>query len=197
MKNVYRDGERSPNLALKPYLREGEQVLWTGTPYEKERVRLPLAGMIFILFWLGFAVAWTVSAFSMSGGFGFFGIPFLLFGAGMLWYFTVGMTRRGKYMLYAVTDTRALILSETKGGMNLEEYVFSALRGVILRSVRNGSGTIEFVLPEVMYLRAMGYRNMGNHRLCPGSFEMIADVERVYRLISDRVSEGKGPDIPV
>ena len=35
MKNVYRDGKRSPALTLKTYLRDGETVLWTGTPYRQ------------------------------------------------------------------------------------------------------------------------------------------------------------------
>lgn len=197
MKNVYKDGERSAQLALRPYLREGERVLWTGTPYEKECFRPPLFGVIFLLFWLGFAVVWTVMAFLMGGAFGIFGIPFVLVGTGMLWYLTAGIVRRGRFMLYAVTDTRALILHENRNGVSCEEYFFSKLSGVNLRSVRNGSGTIDFIQPETLYLRAMGYGRFPNNRLHAGSFDMIADVERVYRLISDRVSGAKGPDIPV
>lgn len=198
MKNVYRDGERSPNLTVKPYLHEGETVLWTGTPYEKASYRPPLLPVIFMIFWLCFAIAWTATAAAMGGLFGLFGIPFLLAGGAMLWFLTAGIANRAKHTLYVVTDTRALILTDTHGGTNCMEYVFSRLSGVMLRSVRDGSGTIELVSPEAMYLRTINYGAGRRARLAGGTFEMIADVERVYHLISDRVSGSVAkPDLPV
>ena len=56
MKNVYRDGKRSPALTLKTYLRDGETVLWTGTPYENASYRPPLVFIFGVLFWLGFVI---------------------------------------------------------------------------------------------------------------------------------------------
>ena len=100
MKNVYRDGERSPALAVKPYLHDGETVLWTGTPYEKASYRPPLLPILFMCFWLCFAVAWTATASAMGGLFGLAGIPFLLIGGAMLWFLTAGIAHRAKYTLY-------------------------------------------------------------------------------------------------
>lgn len=191
MKNVYRDGERSPNLALKPYLREGETVLWTGTPFEKAAYRPPLPAILFLCFWFAFVIFWTVSASVMGGAFGLFGIPFLLVGGFMLWFLTAGIARQGRHTLYAVTDSRAIILIETSRGMSCLDYAFSRLSGVSLRNVRNGSGTIEFLSPETMYLRSISYGAATRRgRLYGGSFEMIADVDRVYRMISERIAGG-------
>lgn len=198
MKNVYRDGERSPNLALKPYLHSGETVLWTGTPYEKASYRPPLLPIIFMCFWLCFAIAWTATASALGGLFGLAGIPFLLAGCAMLWFLTGGIARRARHTLYAVTETRALILTDGKRGTDCMEYVFSRLSGVMLRSVRDGSGTIEMISPESLYLRSFNYSATRRTRLAGGTFEMIADVDRVYRLISARISGNAGkPDIPV
>ena len=52
MKNVYRDGKRSPALTLKTYLRDGETVLWTGTPYENASYHPPLVFIFGVLSWL-------------------------------------------------------------------------------------------------------------------------------------------------
>ena len=198
MKNLYRDGKRSPELTLKTYLRDGERVLWTGTPYEKAPYRPPLIPVLGVGFWLCFVVAWTVLATRMGGPFGLAGIPFFLVGGVMLWYLTAGMARRGKTTLYAVTEDRALILYDTPNGTDCLEYAFSRLSGVMLRHVRNGSGTVELVSPESMYLHSMNYGAGRRMRLAGGTFEMIADPERVYRLISERISGNvKKPDIPV
>lgn len=198
MKNIYRDGKRSPAMALKPYLRDGETVLWTGTPYEKAPYRPPLVPLLGAAFWFCFVVIWTVFAARIGGLFGLAGIPFFLVGGVMLWYLTVGLANRGKTTLYAVTETRAFILHDTPRGTDCMEFAFSRLSGVTLRHVRDGSGTVELVSPESMYLRSMNYAAWRRMRLAGGTFEMIADPERVYRLISARVSgDGKKPDIPV
>ena len=198
MKNVYRDGKRSPTLTLKPYLREGETVLWTGTPYEKTSYRPPMVAVFGVLFWLCFVVAWMVIAARLGGLFALAGIPFLLVGGVMLWFLTFGIARRGKTTLYAVTETRALILYDTPHGTDCLEYAFSRLSGVMLRHVRNGSGTIELVSPESMVLQNMNYVAGRRARLAGGTFEMISNPERVYRLISARISGNVGkPDIPV
>lgn len=198
MKNVYRDGKRSPALTLKTYLRDGETVLWTGTPYENASYHPPLVFIFGVLFWLGFVIAWMVIAARLGGLFALAGIPFLLIGGVMLWFLTFGIARRGKTTLYAVTETRALILYDTPHGTDCLEYAFSRLSGVMLRHVRNGSGTIELVSPESMVLQNMNYVAGRRARLAGGTFEMISNPERVYRLISERISgEVKKPDIPV
>lgn len=86
MKNVYRDGKRSPALTLKTYLRDGETVLWTGTPYENASYHPPLVFIFGVLFWLGFVIAWMVIAARLGGLFALAGIPFLLVGGVMLWF---------------------------------------------------------------------------------------------------------------
>ena len=111
---------------------------------------------------------------------------------------TGGIARRARHTLYAVTETRALILTDGKRGTDCMEYVFSRLSGVMLRSVRDGSGTIEMISPESLYLRSFNYSATRRTRLAGGTFEMIADVDRVYQLISARISGNAGkPDIPV
>lgn len=198
MKNIYRDGKRSVQEALRPYLREGETLLWHGTPYEAGSYRPPLLPLIFVLAWLCLAVAWTASASVMAGVFGLFGIAILAFGGGMLWFLTGGAIYRAGRTLYAFTEGRAIILTDTRRGTICTEYNFSKLTGVTLRLRRNGSGTLEFVTPESAYLRAINYSTGKRTRSLSGAFEAIANAEQVYRLLSAHISGNvKNPDIPV
>lgn len=195
MKNSYRDGKQSVQEALRPYLREGEKLLWHGTPYEAGSYHPPLLPMIFVVIWLCFAAAWTASASVMAGVFGLFGIAILAFGGGMLWFLTGGAIYRASRTLYAFTEERALILTHTYRGTVCTEYNFSKLTGVTLRLRRNGSGTLELVTPEAAYLRAINY---GRRMRSPNSFEAIANAEQVYRLLSAHIAGNvKKPDIPI
>ena len=47
-----------------------------------------------------------------------------------------------------------------------------------------------------MYLRNINYRSGRRTYLSGDSFVMIADVERVYRMISERIGDGNGGQKP-
>ena len=68
--DFYSRGEQYEQL--RPFLLEGEQVLWLGKPYASVPYRAPLIGVVFALFFFGFAVFWTVGAMAASFFFGLF-----------------------------------------------------------------------------------------------------------------------------
>lgn len=188
MKNIYRDGTRSPELALKPFLHEGETVLWTGTPYENSSFRLPLLPIVFVSVWLCAVLAFIAASARIGGPFALMGVPFLLFGIGLLCALVLVPARIGKTVLYAVTDTRALVLHDTSAGTECAEFVFSRLSGATLRRNRDGSGTVILLPLSGIYSGGGTYRAGRYRRIANGTFECIADADRVYRLVSERIS---------
>lgn len=169
-----------------PFLTDREELLWCGQPCVGIPYRPPVLPLIFMIFWFGFAVFWTVTATVFGGFFGLFGIPFLAVGCYMLYTLTFGHRRRLEKTIYAVTDRRAIILRQTARGDECVAFLFSNLSCVSLSSVRGDSGTISFVPDNC-------HTSYGDRiSIFPGdatSFEMIETVHQVYQLISEKISE--------
>ena len=180
---------------LQPYLGEDEQVLWTGKP-SASRYRISPILAVFTLFWCGFAVFWTVTAASIGGAFGLFGIPFVCVGVFLMYSVFIGQKKTLQTAVYAVTDRRAIILLRDGRGTNLTEFIFGNLSYISLENVQGNVGTIRFVQPMSQYHHGYGYGNVyygrrhGGHdyrRELFTAFYMIENVHEVHRMISDRL----------
>ena len=183
-------GHADPMRELRPFLHEGEEILWIGRPYATVSYRPPLFLMIFSVFWLGFSVVWTAGATLAGGPFGLFGIPFLVVGCGMVYFVWFGQRKRFRQTVYAVTDRRAIILTAKRQGIECTEFVLTNLSSIGLESVRGEAGTIRFV-PEVRY-DTSPYGRSVRRTYTPGTdtaFLMIDGVQSVYRLISERLGK--------
>ncbi len=179
---------------IKPFLYSDETVLWTGMPGKIPASQTPPFLPIFAIFWMSFAVFWTISATAIGGPFGLFGVFFIFMG-GMLFYNAFfGKRSLLKNAVYAVTDRRAIIITHDRNGTNCTEYSFSNLSSVNLESVNGNTGTIRFA-EERMYVE---YNNGWNRRRTINTdtvkrsavtaFFMIDDVHEVYRLISEQLN---------
>lgn len=190
------DFSYNPERTVRPYLQEGEELLWVGQPYTTISYRPNPFGLLFSLFFFGFAIFWTTMA-SQAGLFALFGLPFLCVGGYMLYMALVGNANRMKRTVYAVTDRRAMIVSETARGVSCRDFFFSRLSSINLVHVQGTVGTIRFV-PDVNpydYGYGYGYGYRHRRRGMPigemseydmnTSFLMIDNVQEVYRLISE------------
>ena len=179
---------------IQPFLRPGETVLWTGTPGKLPASQTSPFLPIFAIFWMGFAVFWMISATAIGGPFGLFGLFFIFFGGFVFYTAFFGKQNLLKTAVYAVTDYRAIIITQDRNGTNCTEYVFSALSSVNLESVNGNIGTIRFA-EERMYGE---YNNGWNRRRTMNAdtvrrsavtaFFMIDNVHEVYRLISKQLN---------
>ncbi len=176
-----------PLRAVRPYLYSGEEVLWTGHPYRSVPYRIPVAGAVFSIFWLGFAVFWTVSASAVGGAFGLFGLPFIGVGCILVYSMTIGERKKLRRTVYAVTDRRAIILTMDSRGTNCHEYLLSNLSGISLESVQGDVGTIRLV-PKEIYYDHRGRRKNATPDLTT-AFLMIDNVQSVYRIICEHRGE--------
>ena len=181
---------------IQPFLSSDETVLWTGRPG-----KIPLAPntgflAVFAIFWMGFAVFWTITATSIGGPFGLFGIAFIFFGGFMFYSIFFGKRNLLKNAVYAVTDRRAIILTYNRNGMDCTEYVFSKLRSVNLESVNGNTGTIRFT-EECIYtdygnelFRRRSVTSKSIRESAVTAFFMIDGVHEVYRLICEQKENG-------
>ncbi len=175
---------------LQPYLNPGETVLWMGKPVGKAPVANAPAITIFMIFWIGFAVFWTVMATAMGGFFGIFGIFFIVFGVFGFYNALLGQNRILKTAVYAVTERRAIILTSGRNGMNCTEYIFSNLPHLTLESVNGTVGTIRFVQNQPQYGYYGDRRYHRSHSIqwqTQTAFVMIENVHSVYRLITEQM----------
>ncbi len=178
---------------LRPYLRDDEEVLWIGKPAALNLPKRSAFTVIFAAFFLSFAIFWMFAASSAGGFFFLFGIPFVLVGAGMLYGTTIGHKNGLKNSVYAVTEKRAIILTENqRSGVNCKEYVLANLASVNLENVRDNVGTIRFEDVEVYNYDYGRYNRRRSSTYYPErelttAFVMIDDVHTVYRIISDRL----------
>ena len=178
---------------IKPYLNHDETLLWMGRPTGKAPVQNAPFITVFMIFWLGFAVFWTVSAAAIGGFFAIFGIFFIGFGAFGFYNALFGQKNILKNAVYAVTDRRAIILTNAKGGMNCTEYIFSNLPHISLESVQGTVGTIRFVQNVPQYDGYYGNRHYHHSHStqwqAQTAFIMIEDVHSVYRLITEQTGK--------
>ncbi len=173
-----------PMRAVKPYLQEGEEVLWTGRPYRSVPFRTSPSSKFFVLFWLGFSLFWTVSVVSMGAGFmGIFGMFFVAIGVFLLYNVTVGQKKQYAATVYAVTTKRAIIVTKGRQGMNCHEYPLESLENISLENVIENTGTIRLVPQQIYYDRKGRSRNATPD--IATAFMMIDDVHKVYRMLLD------------
>lgn len=179
---------------LRPYLHDGEEVLWTGRPYASVPYRPHIGTMLFSLFWLGFAIFWTVGASAADGFFGLFGLPFVGMGFFLLYNVFIGKGRQYEKTVYAVTNRRAIILMHTYRGVECTEFSFANMQNVTMSAVRGSTGSILF---PYYYLQTP-YNSSHRGRVTIGSptqstqphgFYMIDNVQQVYHLISEQISK--------
>ena len=175
---------------LRPYLQDGEELLWAGKPFTSVPYRPSFSVLVFSIFWLGFALFWTVGATEADGAFGLFGLPFIGVGCFLFYKQFIGISKQMKKTYYAVTDRRAIILTETRHGVHCTEFAFANMTNVTLTSVRGNVGTILFPAPVSLYVSSRRGVTLQEATVTANhSFLMIDDGQTVYRLISERISE--------
>lgn len=171
----------SDRAGWAPYLDDGENLLWVGAPTPGLSVQAAdLPKSAFGLFYLGFAIFWTVlaSAGAAKGGglfamaFPLFGIPFMVVGAYILFgRFFFDAYRRRKTR-YALTDRRAIIASSALR-RSMTSYPATSFTAIELQE--GPPDTINFATRSVRKKR--GYRDI------PVGFERIKDGAHVHRVL--------------
>ena len=179
---------------VQPFLRDDETLLWTGRPSKIPLQSNPVLP-IFAIFWMGFAVFWTIAATATGGPLGLFGVGFIFIGGFSFYSAFFGKRNFLKNAVYAVTDQRALIITRGHYGTDCTEYLFSGLCGVNLESVQGNVGTIRFA-EERLYeaygntLYRRRYINQNTiKRSAVSAFFMIENVHQVHHLISDQLDK--------
>jgi hypothetical protein len=171
--------------ALAPYLLPSERILWCGRPPTGFLFRKSDAFLIpFSLLWAGFAVFWEYMAYAQGAPtfFLLFGAVFVLIGV----FFTVGRfyydMRVRENTVYAVTDSRALILAGF-ARQSLTALTLKSLSQIGLELSGGGRGTISFGGPSPMGSIVRNPSWPGTGRYSPPIFERIDNAAEVYRLL--------------
>jgi hypothetical protein len=193
--NTYTPDGRDLRAEIAPYLHPDETLLWVGQPYTSKKFRPNPLMVVFMLFWFGFAVFWTVTASAAGGFFGLFGIPFLLIGGFMLYTLLIGQKKQLERTVYAVTERRAIILSADRRGTDCTEFLFSRLPNISMEEVNGTTGTIRFLPDTPYYGTSFESPRMRRNRAADyelrSAFLAIDDVQTVYRLISEQMHADK------
>lgn len=164
---------------FKPYLNDGETILWRGQPAQGHLLsRTDIFMIPFSLLWAGFAFFWEFSVLQMGvTPFALFGIPFVLMGLYMVVgrFFHMAWLRKRTY--YAITDLKVIRIRNRKADMLMK----SSLPPVSLETYADGYGTIR-IGHAVMYRR----RNTVVYGADRDTFtlENIPDVIRVQQLLT-------------
>lgn len=188
----YNSGGGYSDDSLKGSLLEGEEVLWSGKPaagrlfHSRDLFLVP-----FSLLWTAFAVRWEFSAMRI-------GEPFL-----MLWglpFIAIGLyLAAGRFLLqylwkkktvYAVTTKRVLRIR----GNHTDFLTYAQIPSVTKSAGRGGSGSLFFGNAPVLSQGADADSPLRTHRYRGSrvqSFYMedVPEVERVYRIIAERITE--------
>ena len=176
---------------LRSELNRTEKLIWSGQPIARRSLGGSLLFVVIGVFFTTFWLFWIIGSFNMtrpdrssetsafSYVFPLFGLPFILFGVGMLsspyW-----MWRKAQKTVYALTDERALILTPTWP------------RGVSVRSIppeelsprkrtRNSDGSGSLLFSRVTV--TLPACNPSGTYVVPVGFEHIAAVRELDELI--------------
>lgn len=155
----------------RAYFLPDEYELWRGRSKGMDP-RQKMMMIPFGLFFLGFAIFWTVSAGMAGGFFGLFGLPFIAVGI----YIVFGKNLVGKRTYYVITNKR--IYRSQAGRVDMVDL--ANLPPMRVEAHNGGAGSIYF--GEYYYRTG---RN--NHYGVVFSIENVDDIATVQRIISEQI----------
>jgi hypothetical protein len=178
-------------MHIRDQLDRGEQILWEGPPEQGLMLRAADIFLIpFSLLWSGFVLFWNAGVFGLIGEnhekapvfpFQIFGLTFLAVGL----YFTIGRfffdALRRLRTQYAVTDSRALILSGYFRPVLKSQPLTPDLPIEVSGRDR---GSIKFG-PNFGGTWFNSYHGIWQGPTHPFMFERIRKVREVYQLVRD------------
>ena len=179
----------SDNSVFKPYLVNGEYILWTGKPGKKKHFTGSDIFMIpFSLAWCGFALFWEFTAITSGAPIPFvlFGSPFVLIGLYLVFGRFIHASYLRKNTDYAITNKKII----RKCGRKTDILHTENLPPVYVDVYKDGYGTIQFG-QNGSYNRGIGGISTTNSLDGDGVFsiENIPDVINVEQIITN-LSEG-------
>jgi hypothetical protein len=189
---------------LRPYLDEGERVLWTGKPVLGPYLRRNWTATCFGVFFLSFTCVWLTFALGIgsvmwgllreSGGdgglvvtmpsllFSLVGSVFLLVGGWLTFGHHIASYLEWRKMRYAITDRRVIILG---GAFRRRLDSIPLLRIPTVRIVEHGGGSGDLVLgPYPPVGAVVTSRNRGYQPTSPALFA-VPHAREVYGLLRD------------
>lgn len=163
----------------KPYLANGEYILWRGKP---ERGNLLSSSDIYLipfsLLWCGFAFFWEFNAIK-DGPFFFalFGIPFVCMGIYIVIgrFFHMAWLRKRTY--YVITNLKVIRFRNGKVDMQMGK----GMPAVSVITHKDGNGTIRIGQPDPY--RKNSFYMMGTTQV-GFTLENIADVLKVQQILT-------------
>ena len=160
-------------------LDEGERILWQGRPDTRITLRpANIAGMVFGIFFAGFALFWMVGVARAGGGaFWMFGLLHFSVGLAIIFAPILWDPYKRSRTWYTLTDRRAFIATDLPlQGKKLKSYPID--EDTLLEFTPGEPATVSFA-------QETRRGNNGRRYTVRIGFERIPDGERVYRLIRD------------
>ena len=171
---------------LEMELRSGERMIWSAQPIPKSFQRGSWGLVLFGIPWTAFSIFWVGAAsfgtWKVGNGwfslFPLFGLPFVLIGIGMLtspyW-----MRKKATRTLYAITDQRAIVLSQGfRGRMTIQSFAPTELQSTSREENNDGSG-------DIIFTTRTWRDSDGDRRTQRTGFTGVPDVKRVEELIRE------------
>lgn len=155
----------------RAYFLPDEYELWRGRSKGMDP-RQKMTMIPFGIFFLGFAIFWTVSASAAGGFFGLFGLPFIVVGA----YLVFGKNVVGKKTYYVITNKR--IYRSQAGRVDMVDLTNLPPMRVVAHN--GGAGSIYF---GEHYYRT----GRNNHYGVVFSIENVDDIATVQRIVSEQI----------
>ena len=178
--------QEPPPEAITRRLGRGERLIWWDRPNPARYARRDANfGVLFGVFFLGFAIFWMTTAYRAPGLFFLFGIPFVLAG---LWMVTAPLRayRAAHATAFALTDKRVLtVTGSTVTARPLEHVDF-----VETESAADGSGNVLFMTEPVSFVPWQWNSQQMTRR---SGFIAIADAERVGQEMLSLMEKRRSP----
>ncbi len=177
------DINQAPKEIVKPYLKENETVLWADKP-AKRFIYLP-ADLFSILiggFWILFSMFWlslTIKP-ALEGATGtemllpYLSIPFFVIGLWFVIVKNIATAYKRKYIIYAITNKRVLIVYRNKG--YLEQYLFTDIASAEVKEGKDQIGSVFFFSSK-----------SSNKKYSTTGIFGIGDIKKVSEIIFKKV----------
>jgi hypothetical protein len=190
---------------LQQTLRSGESILWQGKPERLTYIVRRWPQSCFGVFFLGFAIFWTVTAFMGTRGapdegmgvmfkyfFPLFGVPFILVGAGTTFGHYLVAAAEWPNVEYALTNQRVLIRTGRTPTVTATEL--GSLASVTASGT--GVGAVAFAPEGAVQMPVAAQRLSAMAALRVGvsagpTFECIREPQTVYLMAQDAIQKAR------